>query len=186
MSDEQVTIDRGEWNRLNAKIRKLEGENKRLKAEAAAPDPNEGDRLERELAERDVRDAVAAEARKRGFSEHQAAAVSRLVNTDGDQDAAARLDATLQLYPGAFTLPEPEPVEPEPTPRRRRQSGPSTPTESAFNPAQFAPPAGYITPGEYLATPRDKRLTPEFRERVAKSEKFWPDKVRADVFGSDK
>ena len=43
-------------------------------------------------------------------------------------------------------------------------------------------PGGYVSPEEYISTPREVRLSESFRARVDKSRRYWPSKVPASTF----
>lgn len=207
---EAIKVDPGEWNRLNAQLRKLQAdarkrereaeerahreEQERLKAagefeQAVERERQRAKKMERQLRERNVRDAVLESAAAQGFSAEQARALARLTSMGSielddlgeprpDQVDAA-VEATMAQFPNLFKSGGEPGGESEPKPRRRRQSGPATPVRETG-----APFEGYVSPEEYANTPRDVRMSAEFRERVAKSEPHWPDKVPANSFAT--
>lgn len=206
-----LNVDPAEWNRIQAENRRLkkaakdrEETDARKKAEEdaaaakAAGDfdralgvkDDENERLRQQLQQRDARDAVVAEAAARGLNAEQGRALARLTDIAGvetddlgevraDQVASA-VDATLQAYPNMFqAAPAPgTPGDPPPA-RPRRGTVPGTP------PREPAKPEGFVTMEEYIATPQEVRLSPEFQKRVQKSRPYWPKIVPAKSFASD-
>lgn len=67
-----------------------------------------------------------------------------------------------------------------PVKRMVRSPGPTTPPANTK-----AAPSGFMSMQEYLETPREQRLSPEFQKRVEKARKFWPKQIRASSFATD-
>lgn len=199
-----VQLSEAEHNRDQAALRKLrreqdqreaaDSERQRQEQEArgqydAALETERQQRVAAQARLRDlavqgaVRDAVMAE----GLSGEKAAALTRLVPTssltvgeDGTVDLAAAREAvqsTRSQYASLFgeqsATPPADPATPPAAPQRPQP--PATPPPPSGD-------AGLVTMEEYLETPQHIRMTPEFQERVKRSEHTWPKEVPASSF----
>lgn len=109
-----------------------------------------------------LRDAISA----RGLTGERAEVVRRLVDQTAE-DIGAAVDATISGY--AKMLADPEPAPP-PRPRMVRKPGPTTPPAAL---GRTVLPKEFVTPEEFLATPRGVRMSEEFQKRVAASRPYW-------------
>lgn len=205
-----VAISQEEHNRLQAENRRLrkaqdEAERKREAQEAerqrqAAEEQGdyqkalEQERKQREAAEERLRrasvaDALRDEISSRGFSGQKAAALRRMVDAGSvqlDQDGEpnkgqlmAAVDTVMTSYPDLFPAPSGAEEEPEVKPTPRKASAPATPPNSGGAQGDL------LTMEEYLSTPANLRLTPEFQKRVERSRHSWPSAVSATSFAHE-
>jgi hypothetical protein len=134
-----------------------------------------------------VKLALSEAAEERGWSVAQRKLARKLIDVeklDFDDEGEPTvdsmktvLDAVAEEYPDAFTVAEPEPGDGEIEPgKKKARKAPATP------PKGQKPFEGYVSPDEYMATPREVRLTPEFQGRVELSRAHWPDSVPHDSF----
>lgn len=201
-----VAVDPAEWNRVNAENRRLRKQQEKaekaerdrkaqedVEAAEAAGEFQKGvdaankraDDAEAKLAEREIRDAVRDYIGTLGLSGSKAAALLRLVDLkivdeDAPESVEAAVGVVLQQYPDLFageTTPSSDDTDKE-TRRMRRQPGPSSPPDAE----KTTLPADYVSPEEYVATPREVRYTDDFRARVAKSRPYWPKILPANTF----
>lgn len=140
----------------------------------------------RQLAQKDaLREAIML----KGYAGEQAAAIVRLANvstipvdSSGNADtgaAAAAVDGVLQQFSNLFKqggAPVPNPTNPNPAQPR---SAPAAPAR------QEPIPTGFLSMEEYLATPVEVRMTPEFQKRVTLSQARWPKEVPATSFAQE-
>ncbi len=144
------------------------------------------EKLEKRLRRAELGDALRDEISGRGFSGEKAAALKRLVDPDtvqySDDDTPlpaslmAAVDRVVGSYPTMFGAEKPASEEQEPG-RPARPRGPSTPPADA---AKL--PSDFVSQEEYTSTPWETRMTPEFQERVARSEHLWPKTVHRSTF----
>lgn len=187
-----VVLDKKEHDRLQAELRRAqkavsdreaadaqrEADERAAAAKAAgdfdsalAAEREEKAALQRQLADRDKRDAVRDEIAKRQLTGSKAQLVTKLAALDavtetdtGLLDASAAVQAVIDDYPDLLGAP----AEPEPQPDPIRRNGPAPPA-----PKGQAPFEGYIAEEEYGRVPQEIRLTPEFQKRVALSRPYW-------------
>jgi hypothetical protein len=144
------------------------------------------EKLEKRLRRAELGDALRDEISGRGFSGEKAAALKRLVDPDTVQysDDNTPLSASLMVavdrvvgaYPTMFGKEE-KPASDEQPGRTARPRGPSTPPADAAK-----QPADFVSQEEYTNTPWETRMTPEFQERVSRSEHLWPKTVHRSTF----
>jgi len=124
-------------------------------------------------ADKRAKDAERQAADAALFAEHgitgkRANAIRTLMRPDAS-DRTAELKRVQEEYGLA--------AEPE-KPKLRRTPGPA-------NPSIPSAPSDLISPEQYVNTPAAIRLSPEFRERVARSRKYWPKTVPASSFARE-
>jgi hypothetical protein len=189
----------GELRRVKrdlAKRDEADEERTRTEREATAKDAKDYDtlagieaerreKLEKRLRRAELGDALRDEISGRGFSGEKAAALKRLVDPDtvqyDDDDTPlqaslmAAVDRVMGSYPTMFGTEKP--AGDEQPGKTARPRGPSTPPADA---AKL--PTDFVSQEEYTNTPWETRMTPEFQERVSRSEHLWPKTVHRSTF----
>ena len=137
----------------------------------------------RALSQREaLRDAIML----RGYAGEQAAAIVRLANTanitpEDPASAVAAVDSVVTQFSSLFSAPAPgnSGTRPAPAPAAPRPASPAAPVVSPNT------GVGFLTMEEYLATPFEARMTPEFQKRVQMSQPRWPTQVPANSFAQE-
>lgn len=191
----------GDLRRTRKRLKDIEDEQEekerreRVEAATAAGKFDEAvgmERQAREAAQRRADRAVIGSAitdylLTHDFTGEQARAIKQLVDRDAIQmddgepvedSVGAAVKAVLDRFPNLFKQREEEPTQPS---KPGRRAGPATPPQDH----RGGKPADYVSPEEYSETPIDVRYSPEFRERVKRSEAFWPKVIRRSDLQQD-